>query len=507
MSQKLSSKESWVDRGGEFMAGKAELRECMKPYMIETPTPPGTNSPREMPARTLKTASQNLQRGLIHLCTLLPFALLVAVVARYGVNVPYWDQWELLPLLQKSFAGTLTLSDLWQQHNEHRIFFPRLIMLALAHLTHWNIRAELVVNVLLGLGIFFAAFTLVRRTFCDTSNPSWWQPMLALLLFSLGQYENWMLGWQLQIFLNIVCVVAGVLVLTTRPFRLLHLLLALGLGIVATFSFANGIFYWPIGLLVLAVTLRDQRVSKGAFWSQLAIWMVCMGIAAGAYMYHYQKPAQHPSLLLVLQEPIVFCKYFCAYLGGPLLGYLGAGYNHFPSIPYLLLECDLLVGLVGLIVFIFAGRRIIVMRMLPFRSLLPYAALAAYALCSAAITAVARMGFGFEQAMFSRYVTITNLFWIAVLVMLFTLVRHDPAMAVRRTARVTLTVLLFLIISYSCAGLYGIRVHSRKMQAARTNLLVQGVLPGQTYSLYPISERLAHDVPILKALGLSLFRP
>ena len=506
MSQKLSSKESWVDRGGEFMAGKAELRECMKPYMIETPTPPGTNSPREMPARTLKTASQNLQRGLIHLCTLLPFALLVAVVARYGVNVPYWDQWELLPLLQKSFAGTLTLSDLWQQHNEHRIFFPRLIMLALAHLTHWNIRAELVVNVLLGLGIFFAAFTLVRRTFCDTSSPSWWQPMLALLLFSLGQYENWMSGWQITILLSIMCVVTGVLVLTTRPFRLLHLILALALGFIATFSLANGIFYWPIGLLVLAVTLRDQRVSKGAFWSQLAIWMVCMGITAGAYMYHYQKPTQHPSLLTVLSAPIHFADYILTYLGSPVLGYLADVGQHLAGFEKLSVLCSV-AGLLGLVIAVFGSWRLITTRSLTPVAMLPYGALAAYVLCSALITGVARLGFGSVQALAPRYISITNLLWVAVLVIIYTLAQRDPAVAVRRTARVALALLLCCAALWTVDGMHYIRGRSNMLRTAQTDLLVQGVQPGQTYNLYPISERLAHDVPILKALGLSLFRP
>jgi len=66
---------------------------------------------------------------------LVPLAFLLCVVARYAVPVPYWDQWEFVPLLEKTYHGQLTFHDLWAQHNEHRILFPRIIMLALAHLT------------------------------------------------------------------------------------------------------------------------------------------------------------------------------------------------------------------------------------------------------------------------------------------------------------------------------------------------------------------------------------
>ena len=38
----------------------------------------------------------------------LPLAWLLLVVARYGVNVPHLDQWELVPFLDKSY-GLFTL--------------------------------------------------------------------------------------------------------------------------------------------------------------------------------------------------------------------------------------------------------------------------------------------------------------------------------------------------------------------------------------------------------------
>ena len=76
------------------------------------------------------------------------------MAARFSVDVPFWDQWELVPRLQHLYAGTITLDDLWQQHNEHRKVFPILWMLVLAGLSDWNVHLEIATNVALGAGMF-----------------------------------------------------------------------------------------------------------------------------------------------------------------------------------------------------------------------------------------------------------------------------------------------------------------------------------------------------------------
>ena len=69
----------------------------------------------------------------------LPLAFTFSFVYKFGITIPYWDQWELVPLLEKMHNHTLTLADLWAQHNEHRIIFPKILMMLLARLSNWNI--------------------------------------------------------------------------------------------------------------------------------------------------------------------------------------------------------------------------------------------------------------------------------------------------------------------------------------------------------------------------------
>ena len=51
------------------------------------------------------------------------------VVIRTYTPVPKWDYWSEVYWLKQYYAGQWHISDLWRQHNEHRIFFPRLFFL------------------------------------------------------------------------------------------------------------------------------------------------------------------------------------------------------------------------------------------------------------------------------------------------------------------------------------------------------------------------------------------
>ena len=158
----------------------------------------------------------------IMLAALLPLFFLLLVVVRFAVGVPFLDHWELVPVLEKSYAGTLSFADVWAQHNEHRILFPRLIMLALARVSDWNTHLELEVNIVLGLGILVVYALQVKSTARELRHPdlTWAIPLASLVVFSVTQYENWLWGWELQFFLNLFCVVAGVLVLANGGLQL-----------------------------------------------------------------------------------------------------------------------------------------------------------------------------------------------------------------------------------------------------------------------------------------------
>ena len=61
----------------------------------------------------------------------IPPLLVLLALDKFVVNMPYADEWEMTFFMFKLESGGITWGDLWLQHNEHRIFFLRLIILGL----------------------------------------------------------------------------------------------------------------------------------------------------------------------------------------------------------------------------------------------------------------------------------------------------------------------------------------------------------------------------------------
>src|SRR4051812_11583709 len=70
----------------------------------------------------------------------------LAFVGTFGRNVPYWDEWAMVPFLSGDQA--VDARWLWSEHNGHRIPLPRLFLLMLYKLTGADFRAGMYFNVL-----------------------------------------------------------------------------------------------------------------------------------------------------------------------------------------------------------------------------------------------------------------------------------------------------------------------------------------------------------------------
>ena len=123
-----------------------------------------------------------------HWLTLLP---VIVCVLYYHLDVPYHDQWDLLPLLDAYYQGTLTLNDLLKPHNGHILLLPKIIMLLLAISTHWNTFAEVLCSLLLG-AINFALFLTFAKQLAGVRFTVLHKCAIGLVAFSLAQAENWL---------------------------------------------------------------------------------------------------------------------------------------------------------------------------------------------------------------------------------------------------------------------------------------------------------------------------
>ena len=72
------------------------------------------------------------------LLPLIPPLALLAGIRTFAVNVPYWDEWDLVPFIIGLRDRTLTFADFWMQLNEHRIVTVKLIMAPLILLNRFR---------------------------------------------------------------------------------------------------------------------------------------------------------------------------------------------------------------------------------------------------------------------------------------------------------------------------------------------------------------------------------
>src|SRR6516225_6557034 len=162
-----------------------------------------------MPAGPRRDLTRIAKIGAALLLLIAPAFISFNYIFRFAVDVPYWDAWQFVPLLGEFYEGKLPLGLLTQQHNEHRIVLPRLLMLLLARLTDYDTSAEMYASWLMLCATVVVYFSVHTRAFGTYfSSVVAFAPILWVVL-TLRQYENLLWGWQIQ-----VVLAASLLVLT-----------------------------------------------------------------------------------------------------------------------------------------------------------------------------------------------------------------------------------------------------------------------------------------------------
>jgi len=325
---------------------------------------------------------------------LVPLALLALLVTRLGVNVPYWDEWEFVTILQKSAAHTLQVSDLWAQHNEHRLFFPQIILLGLSRLTHWNIRVELVANLVLSVAAFALLAFLLRRTIQPYGTAAHLLALAAFawLVFSPVAWENWLWGWELSWFLNTLAVVGAAAVLSAWPASRPvwpGVVCAIVASVIASYSLGAGLLVW---LACLVFFISDRRLRP-----YLPLWLAGAATTVALFLHGFANAGTGIELRFVLSHPVAYAHY--------VLGYLGAPFSLDPSVAPIF-------GFALLAVFAGAVGWLCLRSPQSLGRAVVWVAVGSYAVLASLATGLARVWLGAEGVA-SRYTTLSVLLPLA----------------------------------------------------------------------------------------------
>lgn len=391
---------------------------------------------RRMAIPEWNTAKMQWMAGIgACLLVILPALIMFFYIRSFGVNLVYWDQWDFLPYLEKFFQGTLTIEDIFSQHNEHRLFFPRLIMLVLAGITHYNTVAEMYVSWVICICSGIVVFLLFRGMFKGSCNICLSFIPVSWIIFSIRQYENLLWGFQIQIFLCVLGIVIAIAMLEFSEKNINFFLVSIAGAVIASYSFMNGLSVWPAGFVMIWLS-SNHRTQK------LILWVISGAITVFLYFYQWAPNPGHPSALSFLYKPIDAITYFFANIGA---FYSPVTMND-PIILVIALIAGVLVFAACLVILAHAVRSNMLSRIRPWIGFI------AFAFFSTLFLTLGRGGFGPYQGLASRYVTFGQ-FWIIGLycMLLFFVIAHPENSFLARSYNL---LVIFLVIGI-CVGILG----------------------------------------------------
>lgn len=326
---------------------------------------------------------------------LVPAIVMLVLLFRYSVNVPFWDQWSHVDLIDKARSGNLTLNDLWAQHNEHRQLFPKVAVIVTQYFTGYNLKVHTFFNLIVALITFGLLATKVQHLFIKQKWVSFTaMAVMAWLFFSPIQWINWIWSFQLGFFMAVFFVVYS-LYLLSKPNVLENNVVfwvAILSGVGATYSLGNGVIIWFVGLVLLR--------AYGARPRHMIIWVASASLTSLSYFYHFHRSPDSLALVTVIKQPVAVARYVFIYLGRNL-AYTVEGAKWTGIVLLLVLLISIFV--------IYKAKRL--------KQIWFWLGLVLYVLATAFAAAVSRLNFGVEHAFVFSYTTISVLFVIAVVMM------------------------------------------------------------------------------------------
>jgi hypothetical protein len=321
----------------------------------------------------------------------LPVIYLTFLVLRYAVPIPVLDDWEMTPLIVKAQEGTLRLYDLFEQQQEARTFFPKILFILFAAVgRHWDGRVEMIFSIficcLTALGILF----LLRKALLSGLAKRVAFLLMVLLIFSPVQQELWLLASGFPSFLPALCLVWGIWVIRTRISVAAKFWICLAVAVFSSFSLANGLLAWGLTFPLLFVL---QPVPGWKKW--LCGWFLACAICSAIYFWGFKPQDELPTFAPAV-SPLAYLQYLLAFLGS---GLARAGNEH-PLAASTAVGAVLLAGYLGTVIYSVFRRR----DREYCERILPWLALGAYSIGSGCLAALGRIGWGVSQALESRYV-------------------------------------------------------------------------------------------------------
>lgn len=425
---------------------------------------------------------------------------LVCSVTPYFVDVPRWDIWETVALIDQAFTGQFAIASLWSAHNEHRPLTGRLVVMSTALWAHWNHWWELAALLAMPLlQVLLVAAFASRSTDAGRRVHPLALVASALFLCSLTQWENWLRGYHVHILMGALAPIAALLVLTHWRSTWWHTALAAALTLLGEWSFGTGLVAWPLGAVAIAVR-------RGEGWqARLGVWLVAGGLATALYFPGLPPRAGREASMVAQFASLRGMARLLAGVLVPIAMPVAYVPDAFAG-PVSALQIAV-VGAAAAAVALAAG---LVARAW-WRdgrhdgSWIFPASLVAFGLAACLLAALGRVSMGLYAMTASRYLVFSAAFWVGLMCLL----GREVTAQRRGTSVAALVLVLAASVASLAAWPRAIPYMEHDAWTGRTARaqLQRGDVGAAAATLYPDPEKLARMREVLLRYGLSVFRP
>lgn len=383
-------------------------------------------------------------------------------VIRYSSNIPIADDFDAVLDFLNNFLEVSSLHDkialIFSQHNEHRIVFTRLTVVAEYYLLNTiNFKILIMIGNIGLIGILIVIFLSYNKR-----SLIWFIPVVFILFepqyfgaifFAMGTIQNFYVLLFAFLSLYFLARDGSVNFITAAVF-----------GVMSTFTSGNGILCFIAGALSLLIQRRFKF---------LAIWLSIMSLNILIYLNGYVPPADHPNIIRTLiTQPGTAAVYFIVLPGTAF--YLPFKMDNAEIFSPALLV-PMVMGVLLSAVFIYLTIKKYYLKNTAIYSFI------VFILLSEALTAAGRSGFGVANALSTRYAI------MSVLLVIFSYIAFIETID-GETIRRYFHLVLAAAISFNCLAFY---INYDKIVTLHQSV-EQGLIYFQKYNrglIYPNQEK------------------
>jgi hypothetical protein len=449
---------------------------------------------KKMSFRNFSGIISTIYQFLIIFIAFYIFIISISIIYKCYVPILFWDEWDDIRHYINFYKGDFHFQELFDQHNEHRLFFPRLIFFADFYFFKATGFPILVLTLIMQILHAIILSLLYRATNPSKNRIFYALPFAMILMLSLGQEDNFISAFQIEfVGVGLASTLAFISFIKAlermkndRSFWQYELCAYIAC-VIATFSIANGILSAFI-IMIIGISLR----------SSLSIifrsFIVFLSLFIGYFWNFHLTPGQG-HFLDSLNDPILYFQYFLNYLGNIFSMFLDVSGTWFQT----------LLGSIGFIATLVGFWRLASgnERNLPRVALL---SIALFATGTAMLTSLGRVSLGLAQANDSRYLTPIFIFWIAHIFYWYSLLSEfKKAKYYFIPLHMLSLCIIVAAIQAHIAGLQILKVHTDTLEYAGTALMSEVDAPETFKNLHPSPQRVIEVSSFLRDHGLSIF--